>query len=31
MPEISNKGKQMPESPIRKLAPFAEMAKKKGT
>ena len=30
MPEISNRGKQMPESPIRKLAPFAEMAKKKG-
>jgi aspartate aminotransferase len=30
MPNISNRGKQMPESPIRKLAPFAEMAKKKG-
>ena len=30
MPKISNKGRQMPESPIRKLAPFAEIAKKKG-
>jgi aspartate aminotransferase len=30
MPVISNKGKQMPESPIRKLVPFAEEAKKKG-
>jgi aspartate aminotransferase len=30
MPEISNKGKKMPESPIRKLAPYAEIAKKKG-
>nr|WP_315165076.1 pyridoxal phosphate-dependent aminotransferase [uncultured Flavobacterium sp.] len=30
MPNISNRGKLMPESPIRKLAPFAEMAKKKG-
>lgn len=30
MPKISNKGKEMPESPIRKLAPFAEIAKKKG-
>jgi aspartate aminotransferase len=30
MPKISNRGRQMPESPIRKLAPFAEMAKKKG-
>lgn len=30
MPNISNRGKNMPESPIRKLAPFAEMAKKKG-
>ena len=30
MPKISNKGKKMPESPIRKLAPFAEIAKKKG-
>lgn len=31
MPIISNKGKLMPESPIRKLVPFAEKAKKKGT
>lgn len=30
MPKISNKGLQMPESPIRKLVPFAESAKKKG-
>lgn len=30
MPKISNKGKQMPESPIRKLAPFAEIAVKNG-
>lgn len=30
MPKISNKGLQMPESPIRKLAPFAESAKNKG-
>lgn len=30
MPKISNKGQQMPESPIRKLVPFAETAKKKG-
>lgn len=30
MPKISNKGLQMPESPIRKLVPFAELAKKKG-
>ncbi len=30
MPSISNKGKRMPESPIRKLEPFAEKAKKKG-
>ncbi|MFA5556404.1 MAG: pyridoxal phosphate-dependent aminotransferase [Flavobacteriaceae bacterium] len=30
MPEISNKGLQMPESPIRKLVPFAETAKNKG-
>ncbi len=30
MPKISNKGLQMPESPIRKLVPFAENAKKKG-
>lgn len=31
MPSISNKGKQMPESPIRKLVPYAEKAKKRGT
>ena len=30
MPKISNKGKQMPESPIRKLVPYAEIAKKNG-
>lgn len=30
MPTISLKGKNMPESPIRKLAPFADLAKKKG-
>jgi len=30
MPNISTKGKRMPESPIRKLVPFAEHAKKKG-
>ncbi len=30
MPHISTKGKNMPESPIRKLVPFAEMAKKRG-
>ena len=30
MPKISNKGKEMPESPIRKLVPYSEMAKKKG-
>lgn len=30
MPKISNKGQQMPESPIRKLVPFSEIAKKKG-
>ncbi|MEN8226454.1 MAG: pyridoxal phosphate-dependent aminotransferase, partial [Bacteroidota bacterium] len=30
MPQISKKGQQMPESPIRKLVPFAEAAKKKG-
>ncbi len=28
---ISNRGKQMPASPIRKLVPFAEAAKKRGT
>jgi aspartate aminotransferase len=30
MPKISNKGRQMPESPIRKLVPYSEIAKKKG-
>ena len=30
MPTISRKGKAMPESPIRKLVPYAEAAKKKG-
>lgn len=30
MPTISNKGKHMPESPIRKLAPFADIATKNG-
>ncbi|MCF8295505.1 MAG: pyridoxal phosphate-dependent aminotransferase [Bacteroidales bacterium] len=30
MPSISSKGKRMPASPIRKLVPFAEAAKKKG-
>ncbi len=30
MPKISRKGQQMPESPIRKLVPFAEDAKKRG-
>lgn len=30
MPHISNKGRMMPESPIRKLVPYAEDAKKKG-
>ena len=30
MPKISNKGMLMPESPIRKLVPFAEQAKKAG-
>ncbi|PID91404.1 MAG: aspartate aminotransferase [Bacteroidetes bacterium] len=30
MPGISNKGKQMPASPIRRLVPYAEAAKKKG-
>lgn len=30
MPKISTKGTQMPPSPIRKLVPFAEQAKKKG-
>ncbi len=31
MPSISKKGNLMPESPIRKLVPFAEDAKKRGT
>ncbi len=30
MPKLSDKGVQMPESPIRKLVPFAEKAKAKG-
>ncbi|MCK7559910.1 hypothetical protein MKQ70_35250 [Chitinophaga sedimenti] len=30
MPTISQRGEQMPPSPIRKLVPFAEAAKKKG-
>lgn len=30
MPTISQRGEQMPASPIRKLVPFAEAAKKKG-
>ena len=30
MPNISQKGQLMPESPIRKLVPFADVAKKKG-
>ncbi|MFD1294279.1 pyridoxal phosphate-dependent aminotransferase [Lutibacter holmesii] len=30
MPKISNTGKNMPESPIRKLVPFAEKAKQNG-
>lgn len=30
MPEISSKGRQMPASPIRKLSPFAEQAKREG-
>jgi aspartate aminotransferase len=30
MPSLSHKGRQMPSSPIRKLVPFAEEAKKKG-
>ena len=30
MPTISNKGRNMPESPIRKLAPYADLAKQKG-
>jgi aspartate aminotransferase len=30
MPKISVKGQKMPESPIRKLVPYSEIAKKKG-
>ncbi|HMM12676.1 MAG TPA: pyridoxal phosphate-dependent aminotransferase [Bacteroidales bacterium] len=30
MPSISEKGRRMPESPIRKLVPYAEAAKKRG-
>ena len=30
MAEISIRGQQMPESPIRKLVPYAEKAKKEG-
>ena len=30
MPIVSKKGKQMPESPIRKLVPFSDIAKSKG-
>jgi aspartate aminotransferase len=30
MPKISTKGKQMPASPIRKLTPYADQAKKQG-
>ncbi|MCW3102959.1 MAG: pyridoxal phosphate-dependent aminotransferase [Bacteroidetes bacterium] len=30
MPKVSSKGEHMPASPIRKLVPFAEAAKKKG-
>ena len=31
MPSISSKGQKMPQSPIRKLVPYAETAKKNGT
>ena len=31
MPQISTRGLEMPESPIRKLAPLAAAAKKRGT
>jgi aspartate aminotransferase len=31
MPSISNRGGQMPPSPIRKLVPYADAAKKRGT
>jgi len=30
MPKISNRGAEMPASPIRKLVPFAEAAKREG-
>jgi aspartate aminotransferase len=30
MPSLSNKGKQLPASPIRKLVPYAEQAKEQG-
>ena len=30
MPDISKKGESMPQSPIRKLVPYAEMAYSKG-
>ena len=30
MPKISNKGLNMPASPIRKLVPYAELAKSEG-
>ena len=30
MPNLSNRGQEMPESPIHKLVPYAEAAKKKG-
>ena len=30
MPRISNRGSQMPQSPIRKLVPLAEAAEKQG-
>ena len=30
MPKTSSKGREMPPSPIRKLVPFAEKAKKEG-
>jgi aspartate aminotransferase len=30
MPKVSKKGSNMPESPIRKLVPYADIAKKKG-
>ena len=30
MPKISKKGLEMPSSPIRKLVPYADVAKQKG-